>query len=47
MKTLTEKNVAVLNHPLIKHNLAVLRNKNTNTEVFNMALKRISYALFF
>lgn len=47
MKTLTEKNVAVLNHPLIKHNLAVLRNKNTNTEAFNMALKRISYALFF
>ena len=47
MKTLTEKNVAVLNHPLIKHNLAVLRNKNTNTQAFNMALKRISYALFF
>ena len=40
-------NVKVLNHPLIKHNLAVLRDKNTNCEMFNMALKRITYALFF
>ncbi len=41
------ENVTVLNHPLIKHNLAVMRDKNTTSEVFNMALKRISYALFF
>ena len=40
-------NVKVLDHPLIKHNLAVLRDKDTNCEMFNMALKRITYALFF
>lgn len=42
----TSTNVTVLNHPLIKHNLAVLRDKNSNCEMFNMALKRITYALF-
>lgn len=52
METITsdiavKENITVLNHPLIKHNLAVLRDKNTTSEVFNMALKRISYALFF
>lgn len=47
METITAQNVTVLNHPLIKHNLAVLRDKNTNSEMFNMALKRIAYALFF
>ncbi len=41
------KNVTVLNHPLIKHNLTVLRDKNTSSEIFNMALKRITYALFY
>ena len=41
------QNVTVLNHPLIKHNLATLRDKNTTSEMFNMALKRITYALFF
>lgn len=41
------KNVTVLNHPLIKHNLAILRDKNTSCESFNLALKRISWALFF
>ena len=41
------ENVTVLNHPLIKHNLSILRDKNTTSEVFNMALKRITYALFF
>ncbi len=41
------KNVTILNHPLIKHNLTILRDKETSCEMFNMALKRISYALFF
>ena len=41
------KNVFVVNHPLVAHNLTVLRDKNTDTEKFNHALKRISYALFF
>ena len=47
MKTAVKNNVSILDHPLIKHNLAVLRNKDTTAELFNMALKRISYALFF
>ena len=47
MEALLQKNITVLNHPLIKHNLAILRNKDTNCELFNMALKRITYALFF
>lgn len=47
MATCIYENVTVLNHPLIKHNLSVLRDKNTNCEVFNMALKRIAYALFY
>ncbi len=41
------ENVFVVNHPLVAHNLAVLRDKNTDTEKFNHALKRIAYALFF
>lgn len=40
-------NLAVLSHPLIKHNLTVMRDKATTTEVFNLALKRITYALFY
>ncbi len=40
------KNVYVVNHPLVAHNLSVLRDKNSDTEKFNHALKRISYALF-
>ena len=47
MKTAVKNNVSILDHPLIKHNLAILRNKDTTAELFNMALKRISYALFF
>ncbi len=43
----TSKKVEILNHPLISHNLAVLRDKTTTPEMFNMALKRIAYALFF
>jgi len=41
------KNITILNHPLIKHNLTVMRNKNTSTEIFNACLRRISYALLF
>ncbi len=41
------KNVFVVNHPLVAHNLTILRDKNTDCEKFNCALKRISYALFF
>lgn len=43
----SKTDITVLNHPLIKHNLSVMRDKNTSAEVFNLALKRIAYALFF
>ncbi len=47
METLVKENITVLNHPLIKHNIAILRDKNTSCELFNSALKRIAFALFF
>ncbi len=39
--------IIVLDHPIIEHNLAELRNINYNPESFMMALKRISNLLFF
>lgn len=47
MEALTNKNVTVLNHPLIKHNLSIIRDKNSDTEKFKNALKRITYALMY
>lgn len=41
------ENVYVVNHPIVVHNLTILRDKNSDSEKFNIALKRISYALFF
>lgn len=41
------KNVTVLDHPLIKHNLTVMRAEDTTAEAFNAALRRISYALIY
>lgn len=43
---LTNKNLIVVNHPLVKHNLTILRDEKTECEKFNHALKRMSYALF-
>jgi uracil phosphoribosyltransferase len=45
-KTLT-KNITILNHPVINHNLAIIRNKLTDTQNFKQALKKISYALIY
>ena len=42
-----QDDVIVLDHPIIDHNLAVLRDINYNPESFKMALKRISNLLFF
>lgn len=44
--TISEKEITVLDHPIVKHNLTILRDKNSSSELFNIALKRISYALF-
>ena len=40
-------NLKVLNHPIISHNLAVIRDKNSCCEKFKNALKRITYALVY
>ena len=45
-KALT-KNITILNHPVISHNLAIIRNKLTDTQNFKQALKKISYALIY
>ena len=39
--------VKVLNHPTVKHNLAIIRDKNTDCERFKNALKRITYSLIY
>ena len=39
------KNVIELNHPLVKHKLAILRNKNTGTKEFRELVSEISMML--
>ena len=39
--------VKILNHPVINHNLAIIRDKNTDCEKFKNALRRITYALIY
>lgn len=46
MKTIP-KNLTILNHPIINHNLAIIRDKDSSCEIFKNALKRITYALIF
>lgn len=41
------KNLTVCSHPLISNNLAVLRNKNTPSEVFRTAVQKIAQVLFY
>ena len=40
-------NIKILNHPIISHNLAIIRDKNTDCEKFKNALKRITYSLIY
>jgi uracil phosphoribosyltransferase len=40
-------NLTILNHPIISHNLAIIRDKNTDCEKFKNALKRITYSLIY
>lgn len=39
--------VKILNHPMVKHNLAIIRDKNSDCEKFKNALRRITYSLIF
>ena len=37
-----KKNVFILDHPLIRHKLAIIRNKETNTKQFREIIKEIA-----
>lgn len=39
--------VKILNHPLVKHNLSIIRDKDSDCERFKNALKRITYSLIY
>ena len=39
------ENVTVLNHPILMHNLAIIRNKESTREQFLLAFKKIAYFL--
>lgn len=39
--------VKILNHPVVKHNLSIIRDKNSDCERFKNALKRITYSLIY
>lgn len=41
------KNLKICSHPLCFHNLSIIRDKNTNSELFRTAIKRLSYLLFY
>lgn len=38
-------NLTVIDHPLTRHSLSVLRDKNTNSEQFRAAAKRLTFTL--
>ena len=38
----TYKNVHILDHPLIRHKLAIIRNKNTDTKQFREIVKELA-----
>ncbi|HEY9686377.1 MAG TPA: uracil phosphoribosyltransferase [Coleofasciculaceae cyanobacterium] len=46
MSTLAHPAVTVCNHPLLKHNLSILRDKNTSTEQFRTTMRRIGQFIF-
>lgn len=39
------KNITIINHPLISHKVAILRNKETNTKMFRELVEEISTLL--
>lgn len=45
MSTAVHPAVHVCNHPLVHHNLSILRDKNTSTELFRAAMNRIARVL--
>ncbi len=41
------ENISVCNHPIALHNLTIMRDKNTSSELFRNATKRLAEILFF
>ena len=41
------KNIKILNHPIIDNNLAIIRDKNSDCEKFKNAVKRVTYMLIY
>lgn len=44
-KKTTHKNLVLIQHPLVKKDITILRDKKTNTEIFRAAVTRISNVL--
>ncbi len=44
--TAIHPSVTVCNHPLVQHNISILRDKSTSTELFRLALKRVGWFIF-
>jgi len=44
-KKLTHQNLVLIQHPLVKRDITILRNKKTNSETFRAAVTRISNIL--
>lgn len=42
-----DENIIICNSPLVEHNLSVIRNKETSSELFRNATKRLAYLLMF
>ena len=42
-----DENIIVCNFPLVEHNLSVIRNKETTSEIFRNATKRLAYLLMY
>ena len=45
MKNIMSNNVIVVNHPLCEHNLAVIRDKNINSDGFKNSMRRLAAIL--
>jgi uracil phosphoribosyltransferase len=43
--TVSNMNVTVIDHPVVRHFMSILRNKKTEPEEFRNAAKRLTYAL--
>ncbi len=46
-KLLNDENLIVCDFPLVEHNLSVIRNKNTSSEIFRNAARRLAYLLLY